>query len=88
MICEEQKLKLKIDRFEGLICSYPMYKEGNKSLCWVIEHHAKDSRGGYVVNIGRRREVFFRLEDAIAYFNKGGKNERKMARSSRHQREI
>lgn len=62
---------LKISAFEGLVCSYPMYAEENKSLCWVIEHHATTSKGGYVVTKGNKREVFFQLEKAIDYYNGG-----------------
>lgn len=67
------KKKLKVEKFEGLLCSYPMAVDGNKALCWVIEHHAKESRGGYVVTIGDHREVFFKLEKAVDYYNNGGK---------------
>lgn len=64
------KLKLKLSMFEGMTVRYPMGKNGDKMLCWTIEHHARKSKGGYeVLKNGERKAVFHFLEDAIEYYN-------------------
>lgn len=64
------KLKLKPSKFEGMTVRYPMEKNGDKTLCWTIEHHARKSKGGYeILKNGETKAVFRFLEDAIEYYN-------------------
>lgn len=67
------RVPLSTSKFEGLMCRYPLHKDGNKTLYWTMEHHATDSLGGYEVQIGRESTVFFQLKEAVEFFNSGGK---------------
>lgn len=75
MTAETCTARLDTKRFEGLLSRYPLYREGNKTLYWTIEHHATESLGGYEVQIEGKSQVFFKLDQAVDYFNKGGRKQ-------------
>lgn len=75
MRADTRTAELSAERFEGLLSRYPMHRDGNKALYWTIEHHAKESLGGYEVQIGTKSRVFFKLAEAVDFFNKGGKTQ-------------
>jgi len=63
------KEPLKISKFEGLLVRHPLHSEGDKKLYWTIEHHADVSLGGYEVVIKGKSAIFFKLKEAVEYFN-------------------
>lgn len=57
--------------WEGVTAVYPMWRDKKSQLSWQIEHHGRNSRGGYVVEMDGECRVFHQLEDAVNYMRKG-----------------
>lgn len=60
---------LNVERFEGLLVRHPLHIDCNKKLYLTVEHHADVSLGGYEVVIGEESSIFFKLSEAVNFFN-------------------
>jgi len=63
------KDQLRMNKFEGLLVRYPMHSDGYKKLYWTIEHHADVSLGGYEVEVRGKSTIFFKLKEAVDFYN-------------------
>lgn len=62
-------MKIYMKKFEGLEERHPMAKDDGKRLDSVLIHHADKTYGGYEVKVGEKVAQFWRLSDAITFYN-------------------